>query len=83
MWGKARSRHEPSYQDTLESIAAQADVEGRLIYVVLALVSCERPTDLSSGGDNRVLRLDNLAYDRPLHPLPHEHDSPRNHHHTQ
>jgi hypothetical protein len=52
------------------------DAAARMHFAQLALVDCTTPNNPSSGGDNRVLLIDNLVYDRPLNPPPGEHVPP-------
>lgn len=58
------------------------DYAGRIRYATLAVVRCDNPGETDIGGNDYptvffpVLYLDNLIYDRPLNPPPHESDPP-------
>ncbi len=52
------------------------DQSARILYAQLSLVSCSAPTDPTSGPSNGTIVLDNLLYNRPLHPPAREHNPP-------
>jgi hypothetical protein len=52
------------------------DQASRIQFAVLSLVACNLPTDPNSGGDHLSLVIDNIAYERELHPPAHENIPP-------
>ena len=52
------------------------DPLGRINYVRLEVLACDYPNDPGLGGDNGTIQLDNLLYDRELHPPEGEHVPP-------
>jgi hypothetical protein len=48
------------------------DPSSSIRFAVLSLVACNMPTDPNTGGDHLSLVIDNLSYERELHPPAHE-----------